>query len=128
MIAIVNGEKKELNLIDPKTGIDYSVVFLRSKAPEILENYNPDLNGYEMSEHDYTWWKRIFDKILNLYDDLERESEFDEWEFEVKLMKYLYFFNYHKIKVCGNIFDRFKYKPSSSNTSTVPNIPPIIFN
>jgi hypothetical protein len=77
------GKQKNLAIIDPRTGIDYTSDFLGNNGTSTDEE-----GFYHMTEDDYNWWKDIIEKHQandNRIVEIERNIEGGYGEYDEKL-------------------------------------------
>ena len=70
----VNGEMRELSLIDPDSGVDFVVDFIGNNGGLDSFVYNGD--EYECAQDTFDWWKKVIDDQQRLIDrifDLKEE-------------------------------------------------------
>jgi len=73
------GEKDELSIIDPQSGIEWTTDLLGNH--NALPDYNDETDSYHMSKEDFDWWKDLIgryqeadDRYHELYQSLPEEN------------------------------------------------------
>ena len=59
-------EQKELNITDPKSGMDWTNDLMGNHGA--LPEYDDESDSYQMSQEDYEWWSDLIDRYQEADD------------------------------------------------------------